>query len=611
MVGKSDFDFFPARRAKLMAKDDAHVIKTGKPIIDKIERATRVDGVDNYVSTTKIPRRDPNGKVVGLIGVTRDITSRMQLARLKDEKEQILKRLRVLEEMTKMKSEFLSVVSHELNTPLIIVKEALMLIMDGIAGEVSKRQKDLLGKSIANLERLKKMIDDLLDMSRMEKHKLVLHYSLVNFNELLMSTSEFFTKWAKEKKITLRYHLPKKQINIFIDPERINQVVANLINNAIKFTEQNGTIEARVDVLESKVRIGVFDSGVGISQEDLPRLFRKFTQVAPTNLNKHKGMGLGLSIARELVEKHGGEIWVESKIGQGTKFCFTLPRLYTEKALDDKLRKRINLLLDKRISLYLLNILIVNFKSFKNRVTVTPRQLFKDLQGIISSTLKEFCKAERERPEVVLQGYQRGEWSILFPEIKEGEAVEICEVLKGRINQYFLKRKVKGVFINFGIMSYFQKNHDPTTKHLLTNLHVKKITIGSEIRRHQRLSYRADIDVIFDKRTIKLSQSLDISPSGISFSVEKPAMDTMDISTGGISFPLNEPLRTDAIIEVVLKPPQLNKYIRLKGKIVWIKAIEETIDKEFKRYYKAGVEFINLNAAQKKQLSLLINSLKK
>ncbi len=610
VVGKTDFDFFPRSRAKIMAKDDAYVMKTGKSIIDKVERGTRADGVDNYVSTTKIPRKDAKGKIVGIMGVTRDITTRMQLIRLKDEKEQILKRLRVLEEMTKMKSEFLSVVSHELNTPIIIVKEALLLIIDGIAGAVSKKQKDLLSRSISNLERLKKMIDDLLDMSRLEKHRLVLRYSLVNFNDLLLSTSDFFIKWAKEKNITLRYQVPQKQINIFIDPERVNQVVSNLINNAIKFTEQNGAIVIKVDVLEAKVRVGVFDTGVGIAQDDLSRLFRKFSQVAPNNINKHRGMGLGLSISRDLVEKHGGEVWVESKLGQGSKFYFTLPRLYTEKTLDKNVRKRINRLLDKRISLYLLNILIVNFEEFKTRIKVKPRRLFKDLKLMIGLVLKEYEKPEREKPEFILEGYQRGEWSILFPEIKEGEAVKICQELKSKINRYFLEHKVKGVFINLGIMSYFQKNHDPTTKHLLTNLHVKNISIGSEVRRHARLSYRANIDVILNEQSIQPSQSLDISEGGISFSVEKPYIDTVDISVGGISFPIDKPLHTDALIEVVLKPPRLKNYIRLKGRIAWMKPIEETIDKEFKRYYKVGVEFTDLNVKQKKQLSKIVDSLK-
>ena len=118
LVGKTDFDLFQKSRAMKMVQDDAQVMDTGKPIIDKVERATRPDGVDNYVSTTKIPRYDDKGKVVGLIGITRDITRRMQFERLRKDKLSIEKKLEVLEELSAMKSEFISTVSHELRTRL-------------------------------------------------------------------------------------------------------------------------------------------------------------------------------------------------------------------------------------------------------------------------------------------------------------------------------------------------------------------------------------------------------------------------------------------------------------------------------------------------------------
>mgnify|MGYP001256205936 CR=1 FL=1 len=608
--GKTDFDFFPKARAKIMAKDDNHVLKTGKPIIDLIERGTRADGVDNYVSTTKIPWRDKAGKTIGLMGITRDITARMNLLRLRDEKEQIIKRLKILEEMTKMKSEFLSVVSHELNTPLIIVQEAISLVIDGVVGTLTKRQKELLFKATSNLERLKRMIDDLLDFSRLEKHKLTLHYSLVNFNELLFGSSEFFAKWAKEKNIKLQYKLAPKQINIFIDPERVSQVVSNLINNAIKYTEQNGQIRVEVDVLEDKVRVAIIDSGIGIAKSDLAKLFKKFSQVTASGGFRRKGVGLGLSISKELIEKHGGEIWVESKVGVGSKFYFTLPRFYTAKPLDKQVRVRINRLLDKRISLYLINILLVNFNIFKKRITVKPRKLFKDLKDIINNTLDEHQKKDKEKPQVILEGYQRGEWSILFPETKEGEAVKICSSLKERIKKYFLSHRVKGVFINLGIMSYFQKDKDPTTGHILANLHVKRIAIGSEIRKYRRMRYRANIDVILPGNKVKASQAVDISAGGIAFAIDKSQTDTVDMSEGGIAFQINEPLSTDARIAIILRPENRKIQLKLDGRVAWVKPVEETVGGKVKKYFKVGVEFSKLNDKGKKKIMSLISSIK-
>ena len=134
VAGKTDFDIFAKQRALAMAKDDQHVMTSGKAVIDKIERSTRADGVDNYVSTTKIPRYDQSGRIIGLIGITRDITRRMRYEQSKRKTQGLEKKLETLKELNQLKSEFISVVSHELRTPLAIIKEAVMLLLDEIAG---------------------------------------------------------------------------------------------------------------------------------------------------------------------------------------------------------------------------------------------------------------------------------------------------------------------------------------------------------------------------------------------------------------------------------------------------------------------------------------------
>ena len=141
VAGKTDFDFFPKERAQLMAKDDRYVMKTGKAIIDKIERSTRPDGIDNYVSTTKIPRYDKEGKIVGLIGITRDITRRMSLERIQKEKEIIEKKLESAEELNKIKSEFVSVVSHELRTPWPSSRKRFCLFWMRLPARLTKSRK--------------------------------------------------------------------------------------------------------------------------------------------------------------------------------------------------------------------------------------------------------------------------------------------------------------------------------------------------------------------------------------------------------------------------------------------------------------------------------------
>lgn len=397
VVGKTDFDFFPKARAKMMARDDRHVIKTGRPIIDKIERATRPDGVDNYVTTTKIPRFDKRGRVIGLIGITRDITRRMQLERIRKEKAALQKKLETLEDLNKVKSEFISVVSHELRTPLAIVKEAANLIFDETVGTINKKQKEILGKAKQNIDRLRHIIEELLDISRIESGRVRLHFSLVNLNDLVKDSADFFKKQAEAKNVNLKYDLAQREINIFIDAEKINQVISNLINNAIKFTEEGGKIKVELRILEAKVRIGVIDTGVGIAKCDLAKLFGKFVQISKIHGAEKKGLGLGLSIAKDLVEKHGGEIWAESKLGVGSKFYFTLPRFYTVNVLDKPIRDRINSLLNKGVTIQLINLFIVNYKEFKGRVKVGTKKLFSDLESIVATTFKEPLRLKKRK----------------------------------------------------------------------------------------------------------------------------------------------------------------------------------------------------------------------
>ena len=458
VVGKTDFDFFPRGRAKTMSKDDQHVIKSGKAIIDKVERATRPDGVDNYVSTTKIPRYDDKGNIIGLIGITRDITWRKQVEHLSEEKARIQKKLEALEELNSMKSEFVSVVSHELRTPLAIIKEAVLLIFDGVAGPVNEKQKELLTKARNNADRLNNIIEELLDISRIERGNLQLHYSLVNLNDLLMDSSDFFKNLAGEKNIEITYSLPKHEVNIFLDTGRVNQIIANLINNAIKYTEQNGKIRIELELLESRIRIGVIDTGIGIAKQDMSKLFDKFVQVSKSADAGRKGVGLGLPIAKELVERHGGEIWMESRLGVGTKSYFTLPLFYTTRILEKNTREKINAFLNSGISVYLVNLLIVNFKEFKKNVKIHPKTLFSEIGSIIGSILDEFNRPDKNKPQIVMEDCNEGEWSILLPEASEKDIIGLSGLFKDRIKVYLAENDIKDVFINLGISLRISRN---------------------------------------------------------------------------------------------------------------------------------------------------------
>lgn len=586
VVGKSDFDFFPKGRAEIMAKDDLYVMKTGKPIIDKIERATRPDGVDNYVSTTKIPRYDEKGNIIGLVGITRDITYRKHFEQLRQEKIDMQKRLQAMEELSNMKSEFISVVSHELNTPLAIIKEAVMLITDELAGPVNDKQKDLLLKAKNNIQYLKNIIDQLLDISRIERGKIELHYSLVNLNDLLKDSSDYFKKIAGEKHIILDYCLPQTQVNIFIDAERINQIVSNLVTNAVKFTEENGRIRIEVEIFENRVRIGVIDTGIGIAKQDLPRLFSKFEQFSRMPEMKRKGIGLGLAISKELVERHSGEIWAESRPGVGSKFYFTLPRFYTESTVDKAVRDEINGLLYKDVGVYLINVLLVNFKELKKKVRVEPQELFEDLTRLINETFRQFYKEKGKELKIILRDCRKGEWSIYFPHATEKAVSEIYSLLKDAIKRYFMKNNIEDVFVNLGVLSYGRDRERLAAEKVPCNIFIERVCIGLEKRQFKRISCNIAIGIIFsDDKTI-YSQ-------------------TVDISKGGLCFISEKRFETDERIVITLRPPHRKRHFDIKSRVAWIKNISEC-SKEAVHMYQTGVEFIGLKEKERKELSGLI-----
>ena len=587
VVGKTDLEIFGKKRAASMTKDDQYVLRTGKPIIDKIERSTRPDGVDNYVSTTKIPRFDHQGKVIGLAGITRDVTRRMRCEYMQQVRLRIQKKLEVLEELNKVKSDFISTISHELRTPLAIVKQLLMLLGDETAGSVNDQQREILVKARHNVERLKIMIDQLLDMSRIENKKLSLRYSLVNLHSLLKDSEEFFKELAKEKNIILTYRLPKNEVTLFLDAERIVQVVTNLIGNAIKFTEENGTIKVEVEVLETRVRIGVIDTGVGIAAADIPRVFNQFVQVSQIGNAEKKGVGLGLSIVKELVEKHGGEIWVESKMGVGSKFYFTLPRFYTANILGKEVKDKINRLLDKGVSVYLINLLIVNYEEFKRRINIRSSRLFTDLRAIMRATFKEQFKKNQGQQQIFITDMRQGKYSIIFPEATPQKVYAYCESLKNRTKHYFIKNNIENVFIALGILSYPAGMPAGKKAQLPENLIIKEIYIGSEIRRFRRIHYQTTIEVMLPHH-------------------KKYHAQTVDISQGGICFLSQVPLKTDQKIKVKIGLIKKKRPVSARARVVWISKIELLPQKALDQY-KIGLEFISLSS---KDRNLLTKELK-
>jgi signal transduction histidine kinase len=238
-----------------------------------------------------------------------------------------------LKQLDKLKNDFLSTVSHELRTPIAIMREGVSLCLDGIAGEITDTQRDLLSDTMDNMDRLTRLVTDLLDISKIEAGKLKLRRSSVDLYDILKKVQQNYESQADEKGIRFNVECPHKSIKLFVDKDKVIQIFTNLISNALRFTSSNGEIKIEVKDNRDYVECCVSDTGIGIAKDNLNKMFSKFEQFGRVDGPGYKGTGLGLAICKGLVEKHGGKIWVESELGKGTKFWFTLRKVPFPKVL--------------------------------------------------------------------------------------------------------------------------------------------------------------------------------------------------------------------------------------------------------------------------------------
>jgi signal transduction histidine kinase len=231
-----------------------------------------------------------------------------------------------LQELDRLKSDFVSNVSHELRTPLTAIKGAVDLILREVAGPLTEKQVHYLTRVRSNTQHLAGLINDLLDLSKIESGKIEMKSSRVSMGGLVHEVVETLRPIAAEKGIALEAAIPEQSIMVWADRDKVNQVLMNLIGNAIKFTPAQGTVT--VSALKNgneSIRVSVCDDGPGILAAEKEKIFDKFYQIAEVDGVKPKGTGLGLAICKALVELHGGRIWVETEMNRGSTFSFTLP----------------------------------------------------------------------------------------------------------------------------------------------------------------------------------------------------------------------------------------------------------------------------------------------
>ncbi|HOJ60085.1 MAG TPA: ATP-binding protein [bacterium] len=229
-----------------------------------------------------------------------------------------------LRELDKMKSAFVAQASHDLRTPLTAIKGSLDNLAHGIGGGLTDKQQTIIGRASRSVKRLTGLINDILDISRIESGRMILELNTISLRMLTESILQEEKPAAELKNITLRMEAPPDPFRIRVDASKIERVVGELISNAIKYTPEGGTIEVRLAQTDSSISVTVQDTGIGMRPEEIPKIWERFYRTTASR-KIAKGSGLGLSIAKELVELHGGTITVASQEGKGSTFTLTLP----------------------------------------------------------------------------------------------------------------------------------------------------------------------------------------------------------------------------------------------------------------------------------------------
>ena len=320
LLGKNDFDFYPRELASVFYEDEQRVIRSGQAEVNREETGVDSHGSVSQVMTTQVPLRDKNGRVTGLVGIGRDITH------LKKVQGEMQKAREAAEAASQAKSEFLANMSHEIRTPL----NGVMGMTDLALGtDLTAEQREYLETVKMSGDSLLTVINDILDFSKIEAGKIDLEALDFNLRDSLESTLKALAVRADEKGLELLCEVaPEVPEVVRGDSSRLRQIVVNLVGNAIKFTD-SGEIAVKV---QAEAREGpdcvchftVADTGVGIPENKRELIFKPFSQADTSTTRKYGGTGLGLTISTRLAEMMGGKIWVESEVGRGSQFHFTV-----------------------------------------------------------------------------------------------------------------------------------------------------------------------------------------------------------------------------------------------------------------------------------------------
>jgi signal transduction histidine kinase len=269
-----------------------------------VEYTSKDENVKKVIRSSSAIIQNEDGETVGMVNVLTDITKQ--------------------KELDEIKNRFVSNVTHELRTPIVAMQKALEILMDKSSGTLNDTQQNFMNIVQRNLSMLSRLVEDLLDMAKIESGKMRLKFTPVRLDKVIGDACDSLSTWANSKDIQIVRDIDKSLPEIYMDSVKITQVLNNLVGNAIKFTARSGKIYVTCGWNDTgSMKVCVADTGVGIAKENLSKLFGRFEQFG--DLQGISGTGLGLCISKEIVERHGGRIFAESEEKKGAKFTFVLP----------------------------------------------------------------------------------------------------------------------------------------------------------------------------------------------------------------------------------------------------------------------------------------------
>ncbi len=324
MPGISGVEFLGQVKGKF--PDVVRILFTGYADISAAEGAINIGGVYRFINKPWNGNELKNTIHQAIQHYDLIMENRHLFEMTKRKNEELEVANRKLNGLYETQKEFTSTVSHELRTPLASIKTAIDIVVSGTPGQLNPDQKNFLDKARNNVDRLTRLINDILDLSKLEAGKTQLNFEIRDINAITLEIADIQQAVAQKKGLFMRTELAEDISPVPLDVDKMHQVLSNLISNAIKFTEQGGvTLKTRNNKEANHVEVCVEDTGGGISQEDIPKLFKKFQQLGDPAMRKTGGTGLGLAICHEIIKQHGGRIWITSEEGKGSCFHFILP----------------------------------------------------------------------------------------------------------------------------------------------------------------------------------------------------------------------------------------------------------------------------------------------